>query len=133
MRRLPAIVALVFATVLLSHLAAAQEEPSLVVEALDRMLPGTVHGEVHYNQRTGAMEGTNGIYVQYGKIVMMADSGSVDSQTLEVVMDGHVRIETGDVLWVGEHASYNLHCRGRAGRGCECQRLYRHQYFRHHG
>jgi len=111
MRRLPAIVALVFATVLLSHLAAAQEEPSLVVEALDRMLPGTVHGEVHYNQRTGAMEGTNGIYVQYGKIVMMADSGSVDSQTLEVVMDGHVRIETGDVLWVGEHASYNLKTR----------------------
>ena len=111
MRCLPAIIALVFASVLLSLTAAAQEEPSLVVEALDRMLPGTVHGEVHYNPRTGAMEGTNGIYVKYGDIVLMADGGSVNSQTLDVVMDGHVRIETGDVLWVGEHATYNLKTR----------------------
>lgn len=111
MRCLPAILALVFASVLLTLTAAAQEEPALVVEALDRILPGTVHGEVHYNPHTGAMEGTNGLYVRYGNIVMLADSGTVNSQTLDVEMDGHVHIQTGDALWVGEHASYNLKTR----------------------
>ncbi len=111
MTRLPAIFALVFAMALLSLTAAAQDEPSLVVEALDKVLPGNVKGDVHYNPGSGRMEGTNGIYVQYKDISLMADGGSVDSQSLEVELDGHVRIQTGDALWVGEHARYNLKTR----------------------
>jgi LPS-assembly protein len=111
MRCLPAILALVFAMGLLSLTATAQEEPGLVVEALDTMLPGAAHSELHFDYGSGITWTTNGIYIKYGKIVLMADRGSLNNNTLDVVMDGHVRIETGDALWVGEHASYNLKTR----------------------
>ena len=111
MRCLPAIVALVFAMVLLSLTVAAQEESGLIVEALDKMLPGAMHSEMHVDYKTSTTWSTNGIYVKYGDIVLMADSGSLNYTTLQVEMDGHVRIETGDALWVGEHASYNLKTR----------------------
>ena len=33
---------------------------------------------------------------------------SLDQQSGEVVADGHVHIETGEQLWVGEHIRYNF-------------------------
>ena len=52
--------------------------------------------------------GTNGICVKYGESVLMADSASVNSQTGEVVADGNVRIEEGNLIWTGEHIRYNF-------------------------
>ena len=52
--------------------------------------------------------GTNGICVKYGGATLMADSATVNRQTGEVVADGHVRIEQGDQIWVGEHIRYNF-------------------------
>ena len=109
MRCLPAILALVFATVLLSFTVSAEDEPSLLVQALDQVMPGTtLHGQVHYDQATGTMRGTNGVYFKYGNTVLTADVVWVNPQSMQVEADGRVRIETGDALWVGEHANYNL-------------------------
>ena len=47
--------------------------------------------------------GTNGVYVKYGDTVLTADTASLNQQTGEVVADGHVHIEMGDQIWVGEH------------------------------
>jgi lipopolysaccharide assembly outer membrane protein LptD (OstA) len=108
MRRLPAIYALVFASVLLSLTARAQMELPWVVKALDRVLPGGVHGEVTYDPNTEISRGTNGVYVQRGSVVMTADSASVEWKSGQVVADGHVRIESGGQIWMGEHVRYNM-------------------------
>ena len=49
-----------------------------------------------------------GIYVKYGDSFLIADSGTLNEQTGEVEADGHVRIESGDQIWVGEHIRYNF-------------------------
>jgi len=111
MTRLPAIVVLIYTSVLLSLAAAAQDMSDLLVQSLDQILPGAVHGDVVIDAATHRAIGTNGLYIKYKDIVLTTDSGWVDFNTMEVEMDGHVRIETGDALWVGEHAQYNLKTR----------------------
>ena len=44
----------------------------------------------------------------HGETVLMADSASVNKETGEAVADGHVRIEQGDQIWIGEHIRYNF-------------------------
>ena len=108
MRRLPAIFALVFCAVLLSWTASAQEEAAWVVKALSRVLPGLVKGDVEYNPYTHTSRGTNGVYVQHGAVVLTADCAWVCYTNGVVHADGHVRIESGGQLWVGEHVRYNF-------------------------
>ena len=107
MRRLPAIFALLFSAALLSLSASAQEEPSMVVKALNLVVPGTLAGNVVWDPNTGIYHGTNGVFFQRGKVVLTADTMWADPKSGQLEADGHVRIETGDSLWVGEHARYN--------------------------
>jgi LPS-assembly protein len=110
MRSLPAICALLFAAALLSFSAPAQEEPSLVVKALSLVLHGTIEGNVVW-ANDGTFHGTNGILVQRGAMVLTADSVRGDLNTGQLEADGHVHLETGDSLWVGEHMRYNYRTR----------------------
>jgi lipopolysaccharide assembly outer membrane protein LptD (OstA) len=48
------------------------------------------------------------IFVRYGDATLMADSATVDAKSGDVNSDGHVRIQSGGQLWVGEHISYNF-------------------------
>ena len=82
---------------------AAQEAPSWEVQALSQIIPGTVEGKLDYDLAAGKATGTNGIYVKYGNATLSADSAALDTKSGEIVADGHVRIESGDQLWVGEH------------------------------
>jgi lipopolysaccharide assembly outer membrane protein LptD (OstA) len=52
--------------------------------------------------------GTNWFYVKYRDSFLTAESGRLNQQTGEVEADGHVRIESGDQIWVGEHIRYNF-------------------------
>jgi LPS-assembly protein len=54
--------------------------------------------------------GTNGFYLNYGQgeAVLMADTVVFHGDTYEAEADGHVQIETGDMLWSGEHIRYNF-------------------------
>ena len=100
--------ALVCLAGLLALAAAAQEAPTWEVQALSRIIPGTVEGQLFYDPATGLWTGTNGIYVHYGRATLTADTAVLDPKSGEVVADGHVRIESGDMLWVGDHIRYNF-------------------------
>jgi LPS-assembly protein len=104
--------ALIFPAVLAAFhavAAPATEEPkSWEVQALSQVLPGTVEGKLDYDPATGRAFGTNGIFVKYGNATLTADTASLDTQSGQIEADGHVRIESGDQLWVGEHIRYNF-------------------------
>ena len=104
-------VALCFSAVIFSLSAVAQEEPGLEITALSQILAGGAEGKVDYDEKTGVATGTNGIYVHYHNSVLTADNVSLNTRNGDVLADGHVRIESGDQLWVGDHISYNFKTR----------------------
>jgi len=106
MRNLPAIYALILFAAIFSLTVSAQEQGTWNVQALNQVIPGTPEGSVTITSTTAT--GTNGVFVQYGAATLMADSASVDFESGETVADGHVRIEMGDQIWVGDHINYNF-------------------------
>src|SRR5271154_6148459 len=106
MRHFPAIAAFAFLSVIFPFAAFAQEQPTWDIQALDNIIPGLPVGSIMMQGDTAT--GTNGVYVKYGATVLTADNVSLNQQSGEVVADGHVRIETGAQLWVGDHITYNF-------------------------
>jgi lipopolysaccharide assembly outer membrane protein LptD (OstA) len=104
-------VALIFCAGLSVFSVAAQEAPAWEVQALSKIIPGTVEGKMDYDPVNGTASGTNGVYIKYGNATLTADSASLNTQSGEVVADGHVRIESADQLWVGDHIRYNFKTR----------------------
>ena len=101
--------------VLVSGARAADEEKTIVIEALNKILPTAgVNYQISQFYTTGEggryTIGTNGIYFNYasGEVVLTADTVQYDSLTFEVQADGHVHIETREMMWTGEHIHYNL-------------------------
>ena len=101
-------IALILLGGFLAMSADAQEAPGWEIQALSKLIPGMAEGKVDYDPDTKVWSGTNGVYAAYGNEQLTADSASVDMTTGQVVADGHVRIESGDQLWVGDHISYNF-------------------------
>ena len=108
MRQFPAIAALVFLPVIFPLAAIAEEPATWDIRALNQIIPGGPEGRMDYDPVTGVVHYSSGIYVKQGATVLTADSAWVDQKTGDVVADGHVRIETGDLLWVGDHITYNM-------------------------
>jgi len=108
MRNFPAIAALIFLAALFPFVSCAQEQSTWEVEALNQIIPGSPVGNVVYDLASGASHGTNGVFVKYGDTVLTADSVSVNPKTGEAIADGHVRIEQGDEVWLGDHINYNF-------------------------
>jgi lipopolysaccharide assembly outer membrane protein LptD (OstA) len=106
MRRLSAIVPLLILIAVFSPVALAQPEPQLEAWALNLIIPGTKIGNISMQGDT--IIGTNGIFVKHGDATLSADSATVNQQSGEVVADGNVRIEEGDLIWTGEHIRYNF-------------------------
>jgi lipopolysaccharide assembly outer membrane protein LptD (OstA) len=106
-RRRPVISALILFAAIFPLSVLAQEQPAWEVQALNQIIPGlNVVGVVTLTS-TNAV-GTNGVFVQYKDTTLTADSATVDWETGEAVADGHVRIEMGDQIWLGEHINYNF-------------------------
>ncbi|HXR04150.1 MAG TPA: LPS assembly protein LptD [Verrucomicrobiae bacterium] len=106
-RRRPAIAPLVFFIAVFSFAACAEEQ--VTVEEF-----GTLN-QIDSNAPPGQVEmqgtlitATNGFYVRYGDTMLIADNGTYDRSSRETTADGHVRIEMGDQIWVGEHINYNF-------------------------
>ncbi len=108
MRKLPAIAPLIFFVAVFPFVSSAQPEESWEIRALNKIIPGTPEGGFMYDLTSGLARGTNGIYVKYGDATLSADSATLNEQTGDVEADGHVRIESGDQIWVGEHIRYNF-------------------------
>ncbi len=107
MRQFYAIVLLAFLCGVFSTSARAEEQPSLVVQSLSQVITNAPEGHVDIDPGTGQAHGTN-VFIQYGAATLIADSATVNQQTGDVLADGHVRIEEGDQVWVGEHIRYNF-------------------------
>ncbi|HUC83987.1 MAG TPA: LPS assembly protein LptD, partial [Candidatus Acidoferrales bacterium] len=110
MTKFPAIcLALIVCVAAFSPAARAQPEENVVVKALSQVIPGAVEGRPSYNFATATVTWTNGVYVNYndGAMVLTADRAVIKTKTGDVEADGHVRIETADMLWLGEHIRYN--------------------------
>ena len=107
-RRRPAITPLIYFIAVFPFIASAQPEESWEIQALNRIIPGSPEGGVFYDLASGLARGTNGTYVKYRDATLTADDVTANEQTGEVEADGHVRIESGDQIWVGEHIRYNF-------------------------
>ena len=110
MKFFPAI-ALTFLTVMFSLAAVAQEAASWEFQALSQIIPGSPEGQVFYDPAAGTATGTNGIYIRYGTAALTADNAVVNTKTGDVQADGHVRIQSSDMLWIGDHIQYNFKTR----------------------
>lgn len=106
MTKSPAIIALILFAAIFSQSAQAQDEPTWEVEALNQVLPGSAVGSITYNG--GIYYGTNGVFVHRGSTTLIADSATLDPESGQAEADGHVRIQDGDMLWVGEHITFNF-------------------------
>jgi LPS-assembly protein len=107
MKSFPAIVLFFFA-IAAAFAAAGPSEESWEVESLNRVLPGSVEGGIYFDYAAGTAMGTNGVFIHYGSTVLTADSVFVNTKTGDAEADGNVRIESGDMLWVGDHIHYNF-------------------------
>ena len=95
-----------------------QQRPSvrILLEQPNRVLPGVAEGQVFYDLAAGTATGTNGVFIHYGSpvygdAVLTADNVFVNTKTGDADADGNVRIESGDLLWVGDHIHYNFKTR----------------------
>ena len=108
-RRRLAIISLLFLAAVFPFAASAQQEESWMVQTLGDVIPGMPKGSFEYDLRTGEGRGTNGICVSYGKATLTAEKEwSLNERTGDVEANGHVRIQSGDQIWIGEHIRYNF-------------------------
>ncbi len=106
MTRFSAITALASLLVIFPFNALTQGLPEFDNRALNQIIPGGPKGTITIEGDN--FSATNGFYVKYGPTVLTSDTASLNQKTGDVVADGHVRIETGEMLWVGEHITYNM-------------------------
>ena len=111
MIKFSAIALFVFSCAVFPFTTLAQESDSLEIKALNQIIPGLPEGQVEFDMASSTAHYTKGIFVRNGDTILTADSASISMQTGEAVADGHVRIEQGDQLWVGEHIRYNFKTR----------------------
>jgi LPS-assembly protein len=105
MTRLPIIVAAAaFSFLLCSPVYAQQNNSDIEIQSLDTNNPAGVWIET----RNGIAHGTNGVFINYMGTVLSADSVVVYTTNHEARADGHVHIQQGGQLWVGDHVRYNL-------------------------
>jgi LPS-assembly protein len=113
MRKLPVIAALAIVAAIFPLSVLAQQF-GWEAWSLNDIIPGApTNSSVNYDYARGIGTGTNGVCVRYtsektGETVLMADSASWNENTGEAVTDGHVRIEMGGQIFLGEHINYNF-------------------------
>src|SRR6185437_8048999 len=100
MTRLPIIVAAAFFSLLVCTSVSAQQRNSdMVIQSLDTNNPAGVW----YEMAAHVAHGTNGVLIDYNGTVLTAQSVSWDQVSGVAIADGHVHIQQGAQLWVGEH------------------------------
>jgi LPS-assembly protein len=105
--RRPAICLIVLVAALVPFIAWSQPEQGFEMEGLDQIIPGAPAGGFTYQFASETATGTN-VFIKYGNSTLMADNATINWRTGEVVADGHVRIESEGMIWVGEHMRYNF-------------------------
>jgi LPS-assembly protein len=105
MTRLPIIAAAAIFSFFVCLSADAQQASSpMVIQSLDTNSPAGVW----YEMGPHIAHGTNGVFINYNATVLTADSVSWNQASGEATADGHVHIQQGAQLFVGDHVQYNL-------------------------
>lgn len=107
MRRFPAIALLFLLSMAFPFLAGAQPAVGYFYQPIHDFLPSAPPGSVEYDPATGTYDATN-MLLRYQNATIMGDSVKWDSQTGDVIANGHVRIEEAGQIWVGNHVLFNL-------------------------
>ena len=108
MRKISTIAVLAFLCAIFPLTVWAQEQPQWEIWALHQIIPSAPDGNIEFDLNGVTAFSTNPICIRYGGTVLTADSASVNRDTGEAVADGHVHIQQGDQLWVGDHIRYNF-------------------------
>src|SRR4051812_7284664 len=80
----------------------AQQTPEIEIQKL-----GT-NSWMEFQNKSNTITAGGGILVKAEGSVLIADTVAVNKGTYDAAADGHVRIQQGDQLWVGEHIRYNF-------------------------
>src|SRR6185312_230972 len=105
MTRLPIIVtAAIFSLLVCISVSAQQSGSRIVIQSLDTNNPASVWKDFNNHMDYGS----NGVYLNFNGTALTADSASFNDNTQEAIADGHVRIQQGDQVWVGDHVTYNF-------------------------
>jgi LPS-assembly protein len=102
MTRLSIIVAAIFSFLICIPAGAQRLDFPIEIKTLNG---GT---DVVIDRQNNTMGGTNGVFVSGNGTTLTADSVFVDRASTEAIADGHVHIQQGDQVYVGEHVRYNL-------------------------
>ena len=101
MTRLPAIFSTVLIFAVFAFTAPAQQDQTLDI----------VSGKYVINLRSNSYSfSDNGVF-KWNGAVLTAERGSIERESGETHVDGKVRIQMDDMLWTGEHVSYNFKTR----------------------
>lgn len=76
----------------------------MIIYSLDTNNPASTWYE--YNAHIA--HGSNGVFINFNGTALTADAVSWDQNSGEATADGHVHIEQGDQVWVGDHVRYNF-------------------------
>ena len=107
MKHIPAIPLIVLATLL--AFSSYAQMGGLQAVSLSQVIPGAPAGWVDTDFASGTATGTNiFIFAEDGSASLMADSVLLNYKTKDVEADGHVRIQLGDMIWVGDHINFNF-------------------------
>ena len=71
----------------------------------------TEESSVEYDFGTQTFIATNGVLIKYGDAVLTAERATLNQETGEAVADGTVRIQQQDLIYAGDHISYNFKTR----------------------
>jgi len=105
MTRLPIIVAAAAFFLATCFTLRAQQDTNSTIE-IRSLQDGQASAVIDLRHHTAA--GTNGVFIDYNGSVLTADSVFVDNDSGEAIADGHVRIQQGDQIYVGDHMRYNF-------------------------
>ncbi len=82
--------------------ALAQNQSDWDIKAL------TKEGKLDINFAKGTVTANTPVMVRFGGAVLTADTATINKGTGEVLAAGKVRIQSGDMVWAGEHIRYNF-------------------------
>jgi LPS-assembly protein len=83
------------------------QETEYIIKPIHEFLSEYPEGTAEWDPSTGIYYTTNELF-QYHDATLMADSTKYNPVTGEIIAEGHVRVQQGGQLWIGDHIIYNL-------------------------
>ncbi|MCF7668701.1 MAG: LPS assembly protein LptD [Verrucomicrobia bacterium] len=80
-------------------------------ESVDQWVIEAPSGEFEFDYEKGLGYATNGVVIKYGDATLTADQATLNQVTGDVEASGAVFLRSGEMLWSGDHLTYNFKTR----------------------